>query len=60
MINEYNNEINFDFWLFDDETVLKMNYDKEGRFLGIEKIKEDIKKYINLKNKLLKLSKEIL
>ena len=29
-----------DFWLFDDELVLKMHYDDEGHFLGATKITE--------------------
>ncbi|MDD5331778.1 MAG: hypothetical protein PHE43_03070 [Candidatus Nanoarchaeia archaeon] len=50
--------IKSDFWLFDDEIVLKMKYDKQGRFLGYKEIKRDIQKYIDLKNKLLKIAKK--
>lgn len=46
-------EILFDFWLFDDEIVLKMNYDATGKFLGAEEIKENIEPFIQLKNKAL-------
>ncbi|GBE20136.1 MAG TPA: hypothetical protein ENG87_05570 [Candidatus Pacearchaeota archaeon] len=54
-----NSNINFDFWLFDDKIVLKMNYDKEGRFLGFEEIRTDLRKFIELKDKLLSISKAL-
>jgi len=55
--NKLNLGINFDFWLFDDEIVLKMNYDKNGKFLNFEEIHENIDKFVNIKNILLSQSK---
>ena len=54
--DKYDNTINYDFWLFDDEIVLKMTYDKNGSFIKIEEITKDINKYIEVKNKLLSIS----
>lgn len=56
--NDFESDINFDFWLFDDKIVLKMNYNQNGEFLSFEKITKDISKYIKLKNKLLAVSKK--
>jgi len=52
-----NSDINFDFWLFDDEIVLKMNYDSSGKFLGFEVLNTNIEPFIKLKNNLLKIAK---
>ncbi len=46
-------KINYDFWMFDDEIVLKINYDSKGRFLGFDEIKNDIHCFKELKNNLL-------
>ncbi|MFA5070981.1 MAG: DUF6879 family protein [Candidatus Pacearchaeota archaeon] len=56
--NKFNEKVNFDFWLFDDRIVLKMNYDQDGKFLGFEKIIGNVDKFVKLKNKLLKISEE--
>jgi len=50
--------IKFDYWLFDDEVVLKMVYDEEGKFLCYEEIRGDLKLYIELKDKLLSASRD--
>ncbi len=45
-----------DFWAFDNNTVVKLMYDKQGRFLN-EKLVENrdlLEKYIKLKNTLIK------
>jgi len=46
-------KIKKDFWLFDDEIVLLVNYDKRGKFLGFKEAEEDILEYIKLKDVLL-------
>lgn len=51
--------INSDFWLFDDKIVLKMSYDKEGRFLGFNEIRDNIGEFIELKDKLLMQAKRL-
>ena len=48
-----------DFWIFDDNIVLKMRYSKEGKFLGFETITTDIDDYIQTKNLLLKNATEM-
>ena len=57
--DKLNSEINYDFWLFDDKIVLKMNYNNKGKFIGFVKIKSDMNRYINLKDKLLSMAKSI-
>lgn len=54
---EYNNEINSDFWLFDDEILLELKYDFNGKYLGYTELKDNIQKYIDLKNELLNKAK---
>jgi len=49
----FRSKINYDFWLFDDNVIFKMNYDVEGKFLGLDEVTEDISEFIELKNKLL-------
>ncbi len=51
-------DIYFDFWLFDDEVVLKMEYNKYGKYLAYQKLSNNIDKFISLKNKLLNISKK--
>jgi hypothetical protein len=42
-----------DFWLVDDETVILMNYEKDGTYLGFD-VKEDTNQvYSKIKNLLL-------
>lgn len=55
--DKLNSEINYDFWLFDDKIVLKMNYNNKGKFMGFVKIKSDIDKYIKFKDRLLSIAK---
>jgi len=52
-------KIDFDFWLFDDNIVLKMYYDKGGKFLGFEEIPTNLNNFINIKNILLSKSKPL-
>ena len=51
-------KIESDFWIFDDTTVLKMNYDNDGAFINFEEI-EDISPYLEIKNYLLENKKNI-
>lgn len=51
-------EVNSDFWIFDDTTVLKMLYDEDGSFLKFEEIK-DIEAYLQIKNYLLENKRNI-
>ena len=44
--------------MFDDTTVLKMYYDKDGSFLGFEEIK-DIDPYLQIRDFLLKNKRNI-
>lgn len=43
-----NKQDRFDYWIFDESIVCKLNYSKEGRFIGYTIIKEDFEKYINI------------
>jgi len=56
--NSLKNIPDYDFWLFDDKILVKMNYDNEGNFLGAEKIKNEheIRKSLMAKNALIKNS----
>lgn len=47
-----------DFWLIDDDTVLIMNYDEAGKYLGFSS-DENIDEYIQIKQKLLRNSTSI-
>lgn len=38
----------FDYWIFDESIVCKINYSEEGGFIGSTIIKEDSEKYINI------------
>lgn len=40
---------NQDFWLFDNNLVVKINYDSKGKFKGIEKItnSNEVKEYVD-------------
>lgn len=51
------NPIDHDFWLFDDELVLTMNYDHSGKFIGNKQITDNVEGYVELKNLLLDSSK---
>lgn len=51
-------KIESDFWIFDDITVLKMNYDKDGAFINFEEIKE-VDPYLEIKKYLLENKKDI-
>ena len=51
-------EIESDFWIFDDVTVLKMCYDKDGSFLDFEEIK-NVGSYLSIKEFLLKNKRNI-
>jgi len=46
--DKLNINIKRDFWLFDDNIVLEMNYDSDGHFLGFSQSK-DIQKYLDFK-----------
>jgi hypothetical protein len=48
-----NTKINHDYWLFDDKRVLKLKYNKKGKYLGFQEIRKNIQKYIDLKNELI-------
>jgi hypothetical protein len=50
--------IESDFWIFDDTTVLKMNYDENGAFINFEEIK-DVTPYLEIKKYLLENKKNI-
>ncbi len=52
--NNLSPRINFDYWLFDDEAVFKMNYDLSGQYLGFEKNPAGLASFIEFKNNLLK------
>jgi hypothetical protein len=41
-----------DFWLFDDATVVLLNYDNRGRFLGVQGV-EDVERYSRIRDSLL-------
>ena len=45
-----------DFWLFDDETVVELDYDQEGRFLGARQAQESIEYYRRLRDEAMKRS----
>jgi uncharacterized protein DUF6879 len=45
-----------DFWLFDDETVVELDYDQEGRFLGARQAQESIEYYHRLRDEAMKRS----
>ena len=51
-------EVDSDFWIFDDITVLKMLYGEDGSFLKFEEIK-DIGPYLQIKNYLLENKRNI-
>jgi hypothetical protein len=45
-----------DFWLFDDETVVELDYDQEGRFLGARQVQESVEYYRSLRGEAMKRS----
>jgi hypothetical protein len=45
-----------DFWLFDDETVVELDYDQEGRFLGARQVQESVEYYRGLRDEAMKRS----
>lgn len=51
-------EVDSDFWIFDDITVLKMFYGEDGSFLKFEEIK-NIGQYLQIKNYLLENKRNI-
>ena len=51
-------KVESDFWMFDDATVLKMHYDKDGSFLNFEEIK-DCSSYLQIKDYLLENKRNI-
>ena len=51
-------KIESDFWIFDDNTVLKMNYDKNASFINFEEIK-DVTTYLKIKKYILENKKDI-
>ena len=51
-------EVKSDFWIFDDSIVLKMNYDKDGRFVNFEEI-NDCSSYLQIKKILLENKRNI-
>jgi len=51
-------EVNSDFWIFDDNVVLKMFYDEDGCFLKFEEM-ENAGSYLQIKNYLLKNKRNI-
>ena len=51
-------EVKSDFWIFDDSIVLKMNYDKDGRFINFEEM-NDCASYLQIKKFLLENKRNI-
>ena len=51
-------DVKSDFWIFDDSIVLKMNYDKDGRFVNFEEI-NDCSSYLQIKKFLLENKRNI-
>lgn len=45
-----------DFWLFDDETVVELDYDQEGRFLGARQAQESVEYYRRLRDEAMQWS----
>jgi hypothetical protein len=45
-----------DFWLFDNETVVELDYDQEGRFLGARQAQESVEYYRGLRDEAMKRS----
>jgi hypothetical protein len=45
-----------DFWLFDDETVVELDYDQEGRFLGARQVQESVEYYRGLRDEAMQRS----
>lgn len=43
-----NKQDRFDYWIFDESIVCKINYNENGCFIGCEIIKENSKKYIDI------------
>jgi hypothetical protein len=46
-----------DFWIFDDELVVLLSYDDEGRFLGVQQ-PEDNRPYLQAKQRALSIAIE--
>lgn len=46
-------DIDHDFWLFDDDIVVKMKYSSEGTYLGYDVMEKNIKRYIILREQIL-------
>ncbi len=44
-----------DFWIFDDELVVLLSYDDEGRFLGVQQ-PMDIRPYLHAKQRALSIA----
>ena len=51
-------EVKSDFWIFDDSIILKMNYDKDGRFINFEEM-NDCASYLQIKKFLLENKRNI-
>ena len=51
-----NHEHRGDFWLFDDETVVALDYDQDGRFLGARQVQESVEYYRGLRDEAMMLS----
>lgn len=49
---------NEDFWLFDDQTVIKLRYDRQGRFLGAEP-DSNLDAYLSARQRALALSVDL-
>jgi hypothetical protein len=45
-----------DFWLFDDQTVVELDYDQEGRFLGARQAQESVEYYRRLRDEAMQWS----
>jgi hypothetical protein len=45
-----------DFWLFDDETVVALDYDPEGRFLGAREAQRSLRYYRELRDEVMQHS----
>lgn len=45
-----------DFWLFDDEIVVELDYDQGGRFLGAREVPDSLARYRNLRDQAMRQS----
>jgi hypothetical protein len=51
-------DLHEDFWLIDDEILIRMIYDDEGRFLGPERV-QDMRPYLDMRDTALRHSQSM-